>query len=211
MKTLKLFLAACLLSAWSFAASAQGKVGIIDLRKVFDEYHKTKTADARLKDQAADLDKERKTMMEQYQKATDDYKGALDGANDQAVSADEREKRKKTAESKLLDIKKLEQDIRQFDTQARTTLEEDQRKLRDKILLEIRGVINTKAKSAGYTIVVDSAAESINKTPVVMYTNGENDLTTAVLAELNANAPAAASPAPAATLPKTGPTTLPKR
>ena len=118
------FLVTILLAAFAFAASAQqGKVGIIDLRMVFDDYHKTKTADARLKDQAADLDKERKVMMEQYQKATDDYKAALDGANDQAVSADEREKRKKAAESKLLDIKKLETDIGQFDRQARTTLE----------------------------------------------------------------------------------------
>jgi len=180
----------CILLAGTIAASAQTKIGIIDLRKVFDEYHKTKTADARLKDQAADLDKERKAMMDQYQKTTDDYKAALEGANDQAVSADEREKRKKTAESRLLDIKKLETDIRQFDNQARATLEEDQRKLRDKILVEIRNVINTKAKSAGYSLVLDSAAESFNKTPVVMYTNGENDLTTDVLKELNANAPA---------------------
>jgi outer membrane protein len=177
------------------AASAQVKIGIIDLRKVFDEYHKTKTADARLKDQAADLDKERKAMMDQYQKATDDYKAALDGANDQAVSLDEREKRKKTAESKLLDIKKLETDISQFDRQARTTLEEEQRKLRDKILVEIRNVINTRAKSGGYSLVLDSAAESFNKTPVVMYSNGENDLTTAVLGELNANAPVTTAPA----------------
>jgi Skp family chaperone for outer membrane proteins len=176
------------------AASAQVKIGIIDLRKVFDEYHKTKTADARLKDQAADLDKERKAMMDQYQKATDDYKSALDGANDQAVSADEREKRKKTAESKLLDIKKLEQDINQFDRQARATLEEEQRKYRDKILVEIRNVINTKAKSGGYSMVLDTAAESFNKTPVVMYTNGESDLTTDVLKELNANAPVSATP-----------------
>jgi outer membrane protein len=184
---------ASILCVWlglAAAASAQGKVGLIDLRKVFDDYHKTRTADARLKDQAADLDKERKAMMDQYQKASDDYKAALEGANDQAVSIDEREKRKKTAESRLLDIKKLEQDIGQFDRQARATLEERQRDLRDKILVEIRGVINSKAKSAGYSLVIDSAAESINKTPVVMYTTGENDLTAAVLLELNANAPA---------------------
>lgn len=180
-----------LIAAWACAASAQGKVGLIDLRKVFDEYHKTKTADARLKDQAADLDKERKTMMDQYQKATDDYKAALDGANDQAVSAEEREKRKKSAESRLLDIKKLEQDVSQFERQARSTLEEEQRKLRDKILTEIRGVINARAKSAGYSLVLDHAAESVNKTPIVLYTNGENDLTDSILAELNANAPTA--------------------
>jgi outer membrane protein len=193
------FLSLAFLIALVCAASAQGKVGVIDLRKVFDDYHKTKTADARLKDQAADLDRERKVMMEQYQKATDDYKASLEGANDQAVSSDEREKRKKTAESKLLDIKKLEQDISQFDRQARSTLEEEQRKYRDRILGEIRTLINNKAKAAGYTVVVDSAAETINKTPVVMYTNGENDLTTAVLADLNANAPpSTTAPAPAA-------------
>ena len=194
MNTLRFLLTGCLLCGWAFAASAQGKVGIIDLRKVFDDYHKTRTADARLKDQAADLDKERKVMMEQYQKATDDYKSALDGANDQAVSSEEREKRKKSAESRLLDIKKLENDIGQFDRQARTTLEEEQRKLRDRILVEIRAVINNKAKSGGYSLVVDSAAESINKTPVVMYTNGENDITSAVLGELNASAPAGTLP-----------------
>ena len=197
----------CVLCAWLgliAAASAQGKIGIIDLRKVFDDYHKTRTADTMLKDQAADLDKERKAMMEQYQKSTDDYKAALEGANDQAVSIDEREKRKKTAESRLLDIKKLEQDISQFDRQARATLEEEQRKLRDKILVEIRGVINNKAKSEGYTLVVDSAAESINKTPVVMYTNGEHDLTTAVLAELNKNAPATPATTPGGARPTSG-------
>ena len=206
MNAFKLLPVFCLWFGLACAATAQGKVGIIDLRKVFDDYHKTRTADARLKDQAADLDKERKAMMDQYQKSTDDYKAALDGANDQAVSVDEREKRKKTAESKLLDIKKLEQDIGQFDRQARTTLEEEQRKLRDKILVEIRNVINARAKAAGYTLVVDSAAESINKTPVVMYTTGENDLTTSVLAELNANAPpgTTAPPPAAAPVPKPG-------
>jgi Skp family chaperone for outer membrane proteins len=191
MNTFGKFLLTCFLAASACGAGAQqGKVGIIDLREVFDKYHKTKTADAHLKDHAADLDKERKIMIEQYQKATDDYKTALDGANDQAVSADEREKRKKTAESKLLDIKKLEGDIGQFDRQARTTLEEEQRKYRDRILAEIRTIITNKAKAGGYTLVIDSAAETVNKTPVVMYNNGENDITTAVLADLNANAPA---------------------
>lgn len=195
MNTFPKFLVTSLLFLFVCAAHAQHKVGVIDLRKVFDDYHKTKTADARLKDQAADLDRERKIMLDQYQKATDDYKVAVEGAGDQAVSADEREKRKKTAEAKLLEIKKLEGDIGQFERQARSTLEEEQRKYRDRILAEIRAIINTRAKAGGYTIIIDSAAETANKTPVVMYTNGENDLTTAVLGELNANAPASSSPA----------------
>ena len=159
----------------AFSASAQSRIGTIDLRKVFDDYYKTKAADANLKEKAGELDKERKNLMDQYSKLRDDYKKSLDGANDQAVSADEREKRKKGAESKILEIKELEQTIDQFDRQSRTTLEEQQRRMRDNILKEIQSVITTKAKAANYSMVLDTASESFNKTPILLYTNGEND------------------------------------
>jgi outer membrane protein len=190
MNPFKTALTLALFALLTFSAAAQSnKIGIIDLRKVFDDYYKTKAADAKLKDQATDLDKERKALLDQYQKATDDYKKALDDANSQAVSADEREKRKKAAEGKLLEIKELEQNINQFDKQATTTLQERQRQMRDSILGEIRKVINDKAQAGSYSMIIDSASESINKTPVVMYNNGDNDITKSVLAQLNASAP----------------------
>lgn len=187
MKTicLNLFLLLCLV----LPASGQGKIAIVDLRKVFDDYYKTKAADALLKDQAADLAKESKAYMEQYQKVSEDYKRLLDEANNQAVSSDEREKRKRSAEGKLVEIKELETTIRQFENTARTTLEEKKRQMRDKILVAIRDIINAKAKAAGYAMVIDSAAESVNQTPVVIYNNGDNDITGAVLEQLNASAP----------------------
>src|SRR5688572_7848602 len=187
MKTicLNLFLLLCL----ACPAAGQGKIAIVDLRKVFDDYYKTKAADAQLKDQAADLAKESKAYMDQYQKTSEDYKKLLDEANNQAVSSDEREKRKKAAEGKLVEIKELETTIRQFENTARTTLEEKKRQMRDKILAAIRDIINAKAKAAGYSMVIDVAAESVNQTPVVIYNNGDNDLTAAILQELNASAP----------------------
>ena len=178
-----------LIASIALSASAQGKIAIVDLRKVFDDYYKTKAADTALKDQAADLAKESKAYMEQYQKSSDEYKKLLDEANNQAVSSDEREKRKKAAEGKLVEIKELETTIRQFENTARTTLEEKKRQMRDKILAAIRDIINAKAKAAGYSMVIDTAAESVNQTPVIIYNNGENDLTSAILQELNASAP----------------------
>ena len=175
----------------SFPAAAQNKVATIDLKKVFDEYYKTKAADSKLKDQAADLAKESKAYMDQYQKGTEDYKKLLDDANNQAVSADEREKRKKAAETKLLEIKELEQTIRQFDTTSRTTLQEQRRQMRERILGEIRGVVNLKSKAAGFSLVIDTASETVNETPVVLFSSGENDVTAAVIEQLNATAPLA--------------------
>jgi outer membrane protein len=180
----------CFLFLGFSASAAEVKIGIIDLKRVFDEYYKTKLADAAIKDEASGLDKDRKAMTEDYQKAIDEYKKVLDEANNQAISADEREKRKKEAEAKLIRVNEIEQGIKQFDRTARGNLEEKQRLAREKILAEIRTVVNEKSKAGGYTLVLDSAAEGLSRTPVVFYTAGaENDLTPAVLLQLNLTAP----------------------
>jgi len=197
--TLTLACAALLLSGTPLLA--QQKLGIIDLKKCFDSYWKTKQADANLKERAGELDKARKGMLEDFQKSNDDYKKLLDAANDQAAAAAERDKKKKSAEDKLLEIRQLEQNIQAFDRQARTTLGENQRRMRDNILKEIRELVNAKAKAKGLSTVLDTAAESINQTPVILFTSGENDITDEVIKELNASAPAIApavlAPAPA--------------
>ncbi|MEO7299356.1 MAG: OmpH family outer membrane protein [Verrucomicrobiota bacterium] len=171
------------------AAHAQPKIALIDLRKVFDEYYKTKQADANLKDEAGDLEKQRKEMLEDLKKGEEDWKKLIDKSNDQAMAAEERANSKKAAEKKYLELKDTEQTVAQFERSSRAKLGEKQRRKRDAILVEIREIVNKKAKAAGYTMVVDSAASSINDTPVILYNNGENDLTTNVLTQLNASAP----------------------
>ena len=180
----------------SAPAWGQGRLATVDLRKVFDGYWKTKQADAALKDRAADIEKEHKSMLDDWKKAKDDYQTLLTEANNQTLSLDERDKRKKSAEDKFKDIKVSEDTITQFERQARTTLEEQKKRMRDSILEEIRTTINGKAKAAGYALVVDTSAESANGspgspgTPVFLYCGNENDMTETVLSQLNAGAPA---------------------
>jgi outer membrane protein len=171
-------------------ARAQSKLATINLQKVFDTYWKTKQADGRLQERNEEFKKTNKELTEGYQKANEEYKKLIESAGDQAMSADEREKRKKQAEVKLSDIQGLESQIRQFQNTARSTLIEEQRRLRDTILEQIRNVIIAKAKKASYSLVLDTAAQSKNETLVVLYSNGENDMTEDVLKELNKDAPA---------------------
>jgi Skp family chaperone for outer membrane proteins len=166
------------------------RIATIDLKKVFEGHFKTKQANGLLADEASGLLKARKEMIDDYQKAADEYKKALDEANNQALSADEREKRKKEAEGKLVKVNDLRQSLEEFEKKATSSLEEKQRNAKDKILAEIRNVVANRAKAAGFTMVLDSAAEGLSKTGVVLYDSGANDLTEAVLKEINANAPA---------------------
>lgn len=187
-RTLALALA---LTAFALPALAQQKVGYVDLKKLFEGYWKTKQADANLKDRAGEFDKKKKEMLDDYEKAQQKYKELLDSANDQAVAAAERDKRKKDAEAKLIEIREIEQSIAVFDRTARTTLAEKQKSERDKILDEIRGIVAAKARAAGYSIVFDTAAETINNTSVFLHIDGKDDLTEEVLKQLNATAPIA--------------------
>lgn len=178
-----------LIAVLAGSAQAQGRIATVDLRKIFDGYWKTKTADAQLKERGADMEKEHQTMLDDWKKAKEEYQTLLGDANNQVLSAEERDKRKKSAEDKLKQLKEAEDTIQQYERQARTTLDEQRKRMRDSIVEEIRTALSTKAKSVGYTLVVDTAAESINNTPMVLYSNKENDLTEAVLLQLNANAP----------------------
>jgi len=170
-------------------AQAQGKVGIIDLKKVFDGYYRTKQADAQLKERAADVEKAGAGMVEDYEEAKAEFEKLRDGANDQALAAEERELRKSSAEKKLVELRQIEQDVAGFDRTSRTTLAEQMRRMRERIVEEIKEVVATKAKQGGLALVVDVAAQTADQTPVVMFHNGENDLTEVVLNELNSRGP----------------------
>ena len=190
MKKTLLILSASLVLALSAGAAETQKIATIDLRKVFDGYWRTKQADLNLKDQAAELEKDRKSMVDMFQKSEEKYKKLLDGANDPALAAAERDKRKKDAETELLGLRDFETRIKQFDNTSRTTLGEKQRRMRDNILTEIRDTLKAKVKTGGHTLVIDTAAETANGTPVVLFTANTDDLTEVVLEQLNLGAPA---------------------
>ena len=172
----------------SGAALADTKIATVDLRKLFDNYWKTKTAQAAIQERAAQLDKDDKGMKEDLKKGSDDYQKLLLQVNDQGISSEERERRKQAADEKLKQLQGSKTAIEQFERQAQTTLGEQRQRMRENILGEIKIAVNAKAKSEGYTLVLDSASETVNGTLTVVYTNGENDMTDAILSQLNAGA-----------------------
>jgi len=194
----------------SLSASAQTKIGTVNLTKVFDDYYKTKAANAVIKERLADLDKDFKVMVAEYDKINEEYKKFLADANNQALASDERDKRKKLAEDKFTELTKKKEEIADYRQRSAATMEGQKQRMRDSILNEIKVVLNARAKAAPYALVLDTSAKSANNTleliqlvlnrqdpaeesnkgtTVVLYSNPENDLTKDVLEELNRGAP----------------------
>jgi outer membrane protein len=184
--TLPVFL---LMGFLSGSALAQTKTATVDLKKLFDNYYKTKLAQDAIQERAAQLDQDAKGMKDDLKKRSDEYQQLLEEANDQSLSAEERDRRKQSVADKLKELQADKAAIDQFDRQAQVTLGEQRQRMRENILTEIKAAVTVKAKSSDYSLVFDTAAETVNGTMTIVYTSGDNDLTDAVLSQLNAGAP----------------------
>ena len=173
----------------SAGQAAEQKIALFNLSKAFKSYYKTMQSDAALQQEVADVEKERAQMVESGRQHEDEWRALIDKANDQAISAEEREKNKAAASQKYAELETDKQSISDFDRRANARLTEKRTLRRDDIVKEILGVLNARAAAGGYTMVLDSSGESANMVTVVLYNNGTDDLTDGIIKELNAAAP----------------------
>ncbi len=128
-------------------------------------------------------------MIEDHKKLKEEYQNLQDNINDSGASVEERDKRKKAAQDKFKQMRDMEETIIQYERTMNQNLNEQKARTSQNILKEIRAVVTAKAKTAGFTLVIDVSGESAAGAPMVLYTNNENDMTDAVLTQLNATAP----------------------
>jgi outer membrane protein len=176
-------LAFLLLAVLSVPVMAQTKTATVDMQKLFKGYWKTKQAEAALNQRVADLQKEIKDMANGLDKAQADYNQLLDQANDQALSTEERAKRRQAATDKLKEINNSKAAMDQFNRQAQSQVLDQRQRMTSNLVGEIQKAVGDKARAGGYTLVLNSAV-----TDAVVYSSGD-DLTDATLRVLNAGAP----------------------
>lgn len=176
-------LAFLLLAVLSVPVMAQTKTATVDMQKIFKGYWKTKQAEAALNQRVADLQKEIKDMANGLDKAQADYNQLLDQANDQALSTEERAKRRQAATDKLKEINNSKAAMDQFNRQAQSQVLDQRQRMTSNLVGEIQKAVGDKARAGGYTLVLNSAV-----TDAVVYSSGD-DLTDATLRVLNAGAP----------------------
>ena len=189
MKNLRLLVIGAILMAVALSASAQSKIASVDMKKLFNGYYKTKMAQTALDKERSDLRKEIKDMAESLDKAKADYKQMLDQANDQAISADERDKRKQSAAEKARDVNSRQTALEQYGRQAESQLSDKSQRMIGNLVKEIQDAVAVKSKAGGYSLVVNSA-----NSEAFAYVGAETDITPVVLAQLNAGAPIDISP-----------------
>jgi len=175
------------------SASAQSKIASVDMRKLFNDYYKTKLAEDLLDKDKASARKNLKDMADGIEKAQADYKQLIDQANDQAISVDAQQKLKQSAADKAQQINDSKAAFDKFQREVEASVADKSQRMTANLISEIQKAVSDKAKLGGYSLVVNSAS-----TEAVVYSAPETDITATVLSQLNAGAPVDVStPAPA--------------
>jgi len=162
-----------------------GKVGFVDLDKVFNDFYKTKLADAQLKDQADQFTSDRKQIVERLKKLREEFNATREAAQNTALSEEVRNQKRDEAEEKLVALREEESKLRQFDEQRRKQLDDQGRRMRNRIVQEIRSTISDYAREKGFSAVLDSSGESMNGVALVLYMDDAVDITGEILQILN--------------------------
>jgi outer membrane protein len=191
-------------------ASAQNlKIGTVDMKKVFENYYKTKDAEQRINEARNLAKKELEDRSESYKKSVDEVKKLNEELTRPELSSSAKDSKSKLRDEKISELKTMEREIQEFQSTREKQLQEQSVRMRSGIVDEINKVVSERVKSEQFDIVFDRSGPSLNGVPVLLYAKDSYDFTTEVVTALNKNkgAEKTESPvAPRATLPSSGST-----
>lgn len=198
---MKLFSLVTLLLSLSLSAHAADlKIGVVDLSKVFSEYHKTKSANVVLQENQAKAKEEMAERFSTMKKLNDELEKIRKEASDPVLNEEIRSKKRSQFESKAQEMRSLDQQIGEFKQRREQQLQQEGMQQRKGLYEDIVKAVTEKSKTEGFDLVFDKSGLSAFGLPLLLHAKEgvTQDFTEAVIAQLNKDAPAAAAAAPAA-------------
>ncbi len=189
------FLFAAAFCAASTAASAQFKLGTVDMNKVFTAYFKTKDAEDKINDAKAAAKRELDDRLETLKKAMEEINKTNQEIEKPELSKDGKEKLAKQRDEKVQEARNLDREIAEFRQSRERQLQEQFMRMRKDIIDDIMKVVNEKVKAEGYDLVLDKTGVSMGQVPVVLYSRVDLDFSNEIITSLNKNAPKPSSAA----------------
>jgi len=194
IRTLFLTLAVSALAAGGASAQSQMKIGIVDMKRVFQEYHKTKDAEKKVNEDKSKAKKDLDQRSAAYQKLVLEWENASKIVNDKLVNAELKQQKQQEMQKLTSEIKALEREIDEFRRRREQQLQEQVIRMRKGLLDDISQHVEEKSKRDNYDLVFDKSGVSPSGVKFLLHSKDAVDFSNEVLAELNKNAPKDTSP-----------------
>lgn len=183
----------CAIAAWIWAVPARAqeprsKVITVNMDQVFNEYYKTKQADAQLKSQAKEFEDERQKLLGEMEQIDREFNTLREDSQNTALSEEVRAAKRTLAEEKLMAKREQESKIRRFMELRQKQLDDQGRRMRRSIVDELRGFVKEYARERGIEVVLDSSGNSLNGVEIVLFADSRVDATADIIQAANRTA-----------------------
>lgn len=193
----RIVIIAALIASFGTLRAADLKFGVVDMSKAFSEFSKTKVAAEKFKENVNKAQTEMNERWAVYKNIMADMQKLKKEVTDPIMTPDSKAKKAAEFEEKGKELRSLEQEIGEAQNRRTNQLKQEDMQIRKGIYDEIIVVVREKAKADAYDFIFDKSGMSLSTVPVLIYYKDAVDITDQIIVELNKNAPAATTPAPA--------------
>ncbi|MFC5456675.1 OmpH family outer membrane protein [Prosthecobacter fluviatilis] len=182
---------ALILATVTTLQAADLKIGVIDMSKVFQEYHKTKTAADKYKTNYEKAAQEMTEFQNTYKNLTAEAQKLQKMAQDPIITPEQRAKYGAELGEKVKEIRALEMEMQEFADRRQQQLKQEDMQIRKGLYEEILVVVRARSKEDAYDFVFDKTGVSLSTVPIILHVRegAATDLTDQLIVELNKNAP----------------------
>jgi len=182
-----ILLTAVLLSG-AAAHAADTRIAVVDMEIVMRAYPETESSQIILDQQIEEFESEQRQMLAEREDLEAEFREVRDKARNPALSEEAREKNRLIAEEKLEKLQAMERELRETASMRRKQLQDQQLRMRRRIVGKLRDIIGEHCKQAGIDLVLDSALPGQPSVESVVYSAPALDITEQVLALIKAAA-----------------------
>lgn len=185
LKPVLFALSLALFSAGTTSAAELGKVSVVDMKKLFDEYYKTKTAQEKVKKDQAVVAAENAKRVKTIQEIADEIKKLDAQIKDAAVAPQKKEQLKQDVKLKVNQGNAAEQRRREWLANQNQMINESIVAEMKKILAQIQDRVEQYARDNDIDMIFDSSARGTTQTHFLLFSVDKLDITSELLADLN--------------------------
>ncbi|MGE9268303.1 MAG: OmpH family outer membrane protein [Verrucomicrobiales bacterium] len=180
-----------LLSLLQVQAQDKPKVATVDMGVLLNEYHETKAAQAQDREEKQKIQAQDQERLENIKELDTELKKLAQSMQDPSLAEDKRKQLLASGQEKQQTLVNLQRE-RQESTQRRiNALKEHMVAKMQDIRKTVIDRVNSYGEANGFDYVFDSTGQSTNYVPFLLYIRDKEDITAAVLKDLNKDAPAA--------------------
>lgn len=173
--------AAAVVLAMDTASAEPQRVAVLNLERVFRAHPKTERAIETLSKQAESFKVEQGALIKERDVLEQEIKKLLEAAENMMLTEKARDEKKSVAREKLGDLREMEQKLRENKSLRQRELTDQELRMREELVGEIRRTATDYAKANKIDVVLNSAPSAIPGNEPIICASDTIDITVPVM------------------------------